>query len=409
MGKFILEKKVLNYERYGLNRNPFPYAGIPRREPTFCADRERELETIAEVINFSFGRNSTHVALIGNYGNGKTHLLRYIKSQVNSQLKEDQDSRAIAGYVITLGASFVDMYRNFMHDLGQDYFVELAWELLGKITLTKPVQNEIDFDENTQDLTEELLQKPTIIKKYVEEGSILLSQIMKEVRNILLRLVKNTDVATAFLQLIAEQTSILAWKWLSGDQILYEQRRRMGVVSPIESDDTALMVFQDIRNILRYLGYELVCLLIDEFELMEILHSKQKQRYLNTLRHLIDLNPEGLCLIISCTPEVWKSIVLEYHAFSERIFRELILRPLDRDTIYTLVLEYLNYHRNDKTGPTDSIYPFEKEAIEEILKVSQGNMRRALALCNMVLDLGIKRNIESITPTIVGEMCEGNI
>ena len=409
MGKLILEKKMLNYERYGLKSNPFPYAGIPRKEPAFCADRERELETIAEVINFSFGRNSTHVALIGSYGNGKTHILRYIKSQVNKQLKEDLDSRAIAGYVITLGASFSDLYSNLMHDLGQDYFVELAWEFLGKITLTKLIKNEIEFKEITQDIIEELRRQPAIIKKYVEDGSILLPQIMKETRNTILQIVKNTDVATAFLQLIAELTSILAWKWLSGEQILYEQRRRMGVVSPIESDDMALMVFQDIRNIMRYIGYELVCLLIDEFELIEILHYKQKQRYLNTLRHLIDLNPEGLCLIISCTPEVWKSIILEYHAFSERIFRELILKPLNQDTIHILIREYLASSRIDETFQRDSIHPFEREALEEILENSQGNMRRALALCNMALDKGIKMNIEWVAPTLVKEICEGTV
>lgn len=409
MGKLILEKKVLNYEKYGLKRNPFPYAGIPRKDPTFCADRERELETIADVINFSFGRNSTHVALIGSYGNGKTHILRYIKSQINRQLKDDLDSRAIAGYVITLGASFVDMYRNFMHDLGQDCFVELMWEFLGKITYTELIHNQIEFKKNTEYITEELRLQPFIIKKYVEDGSILLPQIMKEARNTLLQLVKNTDVATAFLQLIAEQTSILAWKWLSGEQILYEQRRRMGVVSPIESDDTALMVFQDIRNIMRYIGYELVCLLIDEFELIEILHYKQKQRYLNTLRHLIDLNPDGLCLIISCTPEMWKNIIMEYHAFSERIFRELILKPLNQDTIHILIREYLASSRIDETFQRDSIHPFEREAIEEILKNSQGNMRRALALCNMALDQGLKMNIEWVAPSLVKEIYERTI
>ena len=93
MGKLILEKKVLDYGRYGLSCNPFPYAGIPREEPVFCANREKELYTIAEVINFSFGRSSSHLALIGSYGNGKTHILRYVKGQVNNQLKGNSDSR----------------------------------------------------------------------------------------------------------------------------------------------------------------------------------------------------------------------------------------------------------------------------------------------------------------------------
>jgi hypothetical protein len=255
----------------------------------------------------------------------------------------------------------------------------------------------------------ELKHQPILIKHIVEEGAILLPQIIKVAKSLILRLVNNSDVATAFLQLITESTSILAWKWLGGEQILYEQRRRMGVVSPIESDDTALMIFQDIRNVMRYLGYDLVCLLIDEFELIEILHYKQKQRYLNTLRHIIDLNPAGLCLIISCTPEVWKGMVLEYHAFSERIFRELVLTPLNTDTLHLLLHEYLASSRTDKSQITETYYPFEEKAIHEILSNSQGNTRRALALCNIALDQGVKKGLDKIPTTLITEICEGLI
>lgn len=407
MGKLILEKKVLDYGRYGLTCNPFPYVGIPREEPIFCADREKELETIAEVINFSFGRSSSHISLIGSYGNGKTHILRYVKGQVNSQLRGSLDSRAIACYVITPGSSFVDMYRNLMHDLGQAFFVGLVWEFLGKITLGELERDDFEYEGDSDVLIEKLERQPVLIRRIVEDGAILLPQVLKVARSIVLQLVKNSDVATAFLQLIAESTSILAWKWLSGEQILHEQRRRMGVVSPIESDDTALMVFQDIRNIMRYLGYELVCLLIDEFELVEMLHYRQKQRYLNTLRHLIDLNPDGLCLILSCTPEVWKNVVLEYHAFSERIFRELVLRPMNQDTIHDLIREYLASGRIGETSNVELYYPFEEESISDILRNSQGNMRRALALCNMALDQGVKKSLEYISPVLISEICEG--
>jgi Cdc6-like AAA superfamily ATPase len=407
MGKLILEKKALDYERYGLKNNPFPYAGIPKEEPPFCADREKELETIADVINFSFGRNSTHIALIGSYGNGKTHILRYIKSQVKSQLNSNPDSRALAGYVITPGNSFVDMYRNLMHDLGQSFFVGLVWEFIGRITLGELERDDFEHDGDSDILIEKLERQPILIKRIIDDGAILLPQVLKVARNIVLRLVKNSDVATAFLQLINESTSILAWKWLSGEQILYEQRRRMGVVSTIESDDIALMVFQDVRSIMRYLSYELVCLLIDEFELVEMLHYKQKQRYLNTLRHLIDLNPEGLCLILSCTPEVWKNVVMEYHAFSERIFREIVLSPMNQDTIHVLIRHYLASGRIDESSNTDLYYPFKEESISEVLKNSQGNMRRALALCNMAIDQGIKKNIDHIPPVLIAEIYEG--
>lgn len=409
MGKLILARRKRRYERYSLKKNPFPYAGIPEENPAFCADRERELETIAETISLCLGNSSTHIALIGGYGNGKTHTLRYIKSQVNHQLKGDTGVRAIAGYVITPGHSLVDTYRNFMQDLGRNFFIQLAWQFLGKLALLRISRGDRDFRNLREDAKETLVKAPSEIRKHVEDGTILVSPLMKAARKAILKLVKNVDVANGFLQLLADETSLLAWKWLSGEPVLYEQRRQLGIVLPIDNDDRALGVLQDVRNIMRKLGYQLVCMLIDEFELVEILHHQQKQRFLNSIRHLVDLNPSGLCLIISCTPEVWKNIVMEYHAFSERIFREIILKPLSQQTIHSLIGEYLNFHRTEPIKEHDSIYPFTKEAINSILQVSQGNMRRALALCNMAIDQGIKQNMESITPQTIRQVCETRV
>lgn len=406
MGVLILDRKPRDYSRYSLEKNPFPYAGIPEENPRFCADREKELQTISDTISLSLSESSTHIALIGGYGNGKTHTLRYIKSQINSQLSEDNRFRAIAGYVITPGHSLIDTYRNFMQDLGRNFFIRLTWEFLGNITLELIKEEKSDLKDLPSEVKDELKKNPSELRSYVEDGSILLSLLMETARERVLSLIKNVDVANGFLQLISDETSLLAWKWLSGERILYEERRVLGIVSSIDSDDRALAVFQDVRNIMRNQGYRLVCILIDEFELVEILHHQQKQRFLNAIRHLIDLNPHGLCLVISCTPEVWKNIVMEYHAFSERIFREIVLRPLSEKTIYHLIREYLKHYRTDSKPKSSSLHPFTKGCIKEILQISKGNMRRALAMCNMALDMAIKQDSELITPQILKRVFE---
>ena len=406
MGKLILSGTPRDYSRYSLEKNPFPYAGIPEENPRFCADREKELETISDTISLSLGESSTHIALIGGYGNGKTHTLRYIKSHINSQLADDNRFRAIAGYVITPGHSLVDTYRNFMQDLGRNFFFKLTWGFLGNIALELIRQSKKDFKDLPSEVKDDLKKDPSGLKKYIEDGTVLLSLLMETARDRVLSLIKNVDVANGFLQLINDKTSLLAWKWLSGERILYEQRRELGIVSPIDSDDRALAVFQDIRNIMRNQGYKLVCILIDEFELVEILHYQQKQRFLNAIRHLVDLNPHGICLVISCTPEVWKNIVMEYHAFSERIFREIVLRPLNEKTIYHLIQEYLKHYRTNPQAKSSKIHPFTEDCIKEILQISKGNMRRALAMCNMALDLAIKQDTESITPEILKHVFE---
>ena len=93
-----------------------------------------------------------------------------------------------------------------------------------------------------------------------------------------------------------------------------------------------------------------------------------------------------------------------YHAFSERIFREVPLRPLGRETLRTLIQEHLSLHRTEPTRGPDPTYPFTEEAIDHILQASQGNVRRALALCNMAIDAGVKQGDEWITPETIQRM-----
>jgi hypothetical protein len=206
-----------------------------------------------------------------------------------------------------------------------------------------------------------------------------------------------------------EETGLLAWRWLSGDPTFSEQRRELGIVAPIDSDDRALQMFISIRKLLKILGYPLVCLLLDEFESIEMLIPQKKQLLLNSIRHLIDLSPTGLSLIIACTPETWTDVIREYHAFSERIFKEMPLRPLTDQNIGQFIKAYLQNSRETNGGSLEHVfrekkirvddpelYPFTSEALKMILQTSQGNIRRTLSLCNMIIDASCLSSISLI-------------
>jgi hypothetical protein len=223
--------------------------------------------------------------------------------------------------------------------------------------------------------------------------------IIKKSKDEFLPIVKWQDFLVVFLQLTMEETGLLAWRWLNGDPTYSEQRRELGIVTPIDTDDRALQAFICLRKILMILNYRLVCLLLDEFESIEMLIPQKRQALLNSIRHLIDLSPTGLSLIIACTPETWANIIREYHAFSERIFKEVLLRPLNEQNINQFIKEYLRNNRVDnkdvlrrvleekKIHVEDlELYPFTEDALKHILQLSQGNIRRTLSLCNMAID-----------------------
>ena len=172
-----------------------------------------------------------------------------------------------------------------------------------------------------------------------------------------------------------------------------------------------------LKTLLKKIGYEYIYVLLDELESIETLHVLKKQKILNSIRRIIDLNPVGLSLIMACTPESWNSIISDYHAFSERIFRHVTLRPLDNQMLKQLIVDYIRIKRIDNNENLDDLYPFDQESLKSILLVGQGNLRKVIMICNRSVDKGIecgsdklsKENLTQILPelfdtTFLGEL-----
>ena len=363
------------YEKYRLESNPFPYVGVPDETLSLYTNRKRELKMIAEVIKVSLGGTSAHIVLVGSYGNGKTHTLKYIKTQMQSQLKD-----SIVVYIANPGERLHSLYSNFVYEFGFDQLESLVWRFL-------------EFCSGEKNL-----------RKKVNEGEVLLAEILEIGKRRLHNEIKYTDFATAFLKLTLEECKFISWRYLCGEPILYEQRKELDVVMLIDNDEKALRAFMSLKKILSLLGNKLICLLIDEFEFIVYLHPLLKQKILNSTRHLIDLNPKGLCLIIGCAPEVWSDILREYHAFSERIFRQITLKALSEADMRNFISSYLQHFRTKDKDPPSEIFPFTEDAIKAIQRAAEGNIRRMLMICNQAIDIGADTNSTTINAKTLIEM-----
>jgi type II secretory pathway predicted ATPase ExeA len=151
------------------------------------------------------------------------------------------------------------------------------------------------------------------------------------------------------------------------------------------------------------LGYTGVFMFVDEFERISQLTPKDEQQTLNSIRHLMDQNSQGLCILFGCAPEVWQDVMSEYHAFSERIGQEVALRPLTEEKVYNLIEEYLNIARQNDT---EGIDPFTEDSLDIILQRSQGNIRQVLSICSRVLDDAVGKGSDSISEDAVLETIE---
>lgn len=363
------------YEKYGLESNPFPYVGVPDDTLSLYTNRKRELKTVEEVIKATLNGTSSHIVLVGSYGNGKTHTMKYIKKQL-----EDQIEHIIVVYIASPGDRFLSVYSNFMYEFGFDRLEDLVWRFLEFAT----------GEEN--------------LRKKVNEGEVLLPEILEIGKRRLRNEIKYTDFATAFLKLTLEECKFTAWKYLCGEPVLFEHRKELDVVMIIDNDDKALRAFMSLKKILSLLGNKMICIMIDEFESIEYLHPLLKQKILNSIRHLIDLNPNGLCLVMGCAPEVWVDIIKEYHAFSERIFRQITLKALNKEDLRHFISAYLQHFRTKDADPPNDIFPFTEDAINEIQRAAEGNIRRMLMICNQAIDIGVDMGFPTINAKKLKEM-----
>lgn len=393
MTEFTLTLKSKDYAKYGLLGNPFPFSGVPDEHPNVYIGQDDVLEKINAVLSSTvLSAQSNHIIVTGSYGNGKSHTLKFIKAHIREQFPEKSPTPICVGYVSQPGETFLEIYTKFMYDLGYAFVKHLSQEYLGYIA----------YQLSKEGLIQEKIRKGQGWKQ-IESGEVLISDIVPKAIQRLNDGIKFVDYTRAFIALSYEENSIYSWEWLCGEGVEYNKRQELSLGKNI-NDVNSVRAFGALKFIIRELGFSSLVLLIDEFEYIESLPPLKKQKLLNSLRHVIDLNGEGLSLIIACAPEVWQNIVAEYHAFSERIAKEANLKPLDQGKIRMLLISYLN---NKRISRTNSLSPFTDSSIELIFLHSQGNTRRVISLCSQALDASLDFNKKHIDEEVIASVMSG--
>jgi type II secretory pathway predicted ATPase ExeA len=380
---FTITNEQHDYSEFGLSENPFPYSPVPGEDPTVYCGQQQVTDRISNTVSsvLSTGK-SKHLVVTGKYGNGKSHTLKYTRSLVR-----DRDD-VLVGYVAQPGDGFLDIYHEFVYDIGFDRLQQLSYEFLAKIARSETDTNPSGADE---------------VRHLIDDGDVLLSELVPSAVQQLSDVTKFADFARAVVHLVYEDTNLYAWQWLTAEGLRYEQRKEMEIHSAVDDNTTAVRAFTALKNMLLDFGYTGVFMFVDEFERISQLTPKDEQQTLNSIRHLMDQNSQGLCILFGCAPEVWQDVMSEYHAFSERIGQEVALRPLTEEKVYNLIEEYLNIARQNDT---EGIDPFTEDSLDVILQRSQGNIRQILTICSRVLDNAVGKDSDSISEDAVLETIE---
>ena len=354
----------LNYRQLFLARNPFPYVAVAPEKASVFFDQSGLINRVVREIKLSArNKRSNHIVLIGPYGSGKTHTLKYIEYLIEE--RKIGGRRALAVYIPHPGSSLVTLYRAVMRKLGYGWFFKVASQVGPKDIYASEVYRVIS-----------MLSEPS------------------------------------------KEKSLIAWRWLLAENLGYDERKKISIGSNINDNNVNEMFNYLLRFIYR-MGVRPVYLIIDEFETVNELDVVRRQRYYNSLRRLIDENAANLNIIIACTPSGWDEILEKAYPLARRLSKNVIyFESLTQENAIKIVSGYIMLQRvnkrklryylkkiiNDDLDTYLNIYPFTPDAISELVKLSHGNVGELLKLCSIVIDNAAMNGFKMITPDNLVEL-----
>lgn len=361
------------YEKFGLKENPFKthYGFIA--EHSLWAGSEDVKRQIEQLIDDVVATGMQQYAILcGEYGTGKSYSLLYFLQQINRNAL----SHAVMGvYVENPGNSLQQFYRSLIQSIGSATLINLGKKLIGKVALREMrclLDKIEEADTNFRVFVEEAkrtLSFDFLWPKVAENGGIL-----------------NDDLAKSmtWLGLDDNEKKQYAWKWLTAAPLTAFEMRKARL-SKILEGPTVAEVLNQLLHLIHSELRKAIVVMVDEFEdILAIKEEALRISFLRGLRRIIDGAPRAFGVFIACTAEGWRDGLLAYHPLASRLLKEnfILLNELDRGMTQRFIANYLNAYR---TRRTTKIFPFTRDAVEEIFKATRGNPREIVKACRICL------------------------
>lgn len=397
--------KPRNYTPFFLRGNPFPAIGVPGDTILITVDREpiikRFKNVIAELVN---NETSIITVLVGDYGSGKSHLLKIFKQEVNKQLLS-RENGTLAVYIKSPGEDFRDFFLGFIEDIGRFLLTKYSEEVIR------------EYIERNRQKVANIIIDPKLKLSFVG-GNFDLSELLQKsqylelfrwIKADLFQNIRSPDVVKAFLSLSHPDYSSKAWRWFLGGSITKGEIFE----TSIEDDDAAYSVFRNLVDLLHVIGITSLVVLVDELEKITFIDARKRVKYQDQLRRMIDEFPKNMCMYFAIAPRQWESLTKESTALVRRLAGNwYILEEFKMNNTRELIEKYLYHARVDQFSSKEakakfsdcepSLCPFTTESIDAIQKASKGLVSSIILLSRKLLEyLSDHQEHNSITSKMV--------
>ncbi len=400
------EKAEADYAPLGLTWNPFPVAGIATGSELMPPIREHDVEVIKAFITSTFVQTEFGgMTIVGDYGMGKTHLMRYLVDVINRTLGTAEGRPALAVYVENPGLTARDVIHRIVEEIGEERIVKYVWQLIiHSIEESCDDRNTFyakfgarqaplpEHDKLTQEHASGTIFAPPCRANYKEFLRLFreMGGNADRLREFAIATIRDTvsehhaGVAQLYVDLLMPDSR-------KGDQS-WDTLAGLGRTKELENKERIFM--RSVINLLRQQRYSHLYVFLDEMEDVagDRFSKMKRSEYLTTLRILVDREVRHMSLVVSLNEEALNEVRRSVGALADRLARwQIVLTALHMDECQELIKRYVARAASSQR-PGDPYFPFTTAAIEALRLVSQGNTRTFLTSCQRLLKTAVERD-----------------
>ncbi|HEU0089639.1 MAG TPA: hypothetical protein VFQ77_18670 [Pseudonocardiaceae bacterium] len=303
------------------------------------------------------------VAIIGDHGLGKTHLLmdlvRYARGAPGSTT-----------FCICLDKTpdtFLALYLRFVQKLGLCAVRALVSECYADVVTASLQESWL-----TTDLAQSLRNRRVEPSDVVERLGLMESVLLPKVQQVLTEITGNESCGIALALLLRPGFDEAVWKWLRGgqpDPILVER----GVVAAVDTEITALAAMGALVSLCGRIPHRLI-LMIDDVDTLWSRSNRPQSDTSTALRNLLTLCiGSGTFLVLAGSPDFLQVMPCDVRQLVSRV---IVMSGLSSAQTCRLI-EHLQQRSVDKK----TLEPFTRETVDYIVRLTRGTARTVIRLC----------------------------
>ncbi|MDE7334463.1 MAG: ATP-binding protein [Lachnospiraceae bacterium] len=354
------ENKEIEY------KNPFPVTAVAsfhNDKQNYMIVETKAIKQMKEITDRWISDKSDGITVVvqGEYGTGKTQLA----IEMQKHIKQYDSAQYHFICLDSPSAGFLEMYKNrFLNELTKEEVLNRLEDCYREIIIEDLKKDRIykAFIQEREDIKSlELIEKLGLAKSRYD--AIFESKLE--------RVTKNVKFVPALLLLLDLGFKEDAWSWFNGDEPSVAMRER-GVRFSINDDVSALESIGIFAFLFGQQGHTFV-LFIDEVEKIVSSTERIGADSFEALKKLIETTKATKSMLILCG-------LPDHYAALPRDVQQRIAYQVKTEKIVLPEIEEYVRNANENVNNERNCNPFSISNLEDILNISNGNIRSAIRI-----------------------------